>query len=61
MQTVNLQVCEKIFAEGAEVGAIAKTPWGDAHELPAWCKQSLDEGNKTSINIARLNANMAQT
>src|ERR1700722_3986377 len=60
MQPMNFQVCQKIFAEGAEIGAVAKTSWSDAHKLPIRSEQSLDEGNKACIKITRFNANIAQ-
>ena len=60
METAQLKVAQKVFAERAEVRAIAKTARRDPDELPAGNQQPLNEGDEAGVEVAGFNANGTQ-
>ena len=53
MEAAKFDVAQEVFAERAEVGAIAEAPGRDADELPAGNEQPLDECNEARVEVAR--------
>jgi len=60
VEAAQFQLAQEVFAERTEVRAIAKTPGRDADELPTGKKQSLNECDKTGVEVASLDADGTQ-
>ena len=56
VESAQLQMPQEVLAEGAEVRAVAKTPWRDADELPAGNQEPLNERNEAGVEVAGFDA-----
>jgi hypothetical protein len=55
-----LQLAQEVFAEWAEVRAVAKAARRNADELPAGNEQALNEGDEAGVEVAGFDANETQ-
>ena len=56
MESAQLHLVQKIFAERAEVRAVAKAPWCYADKLPAGNQQPLNECDEAGVEVTGFNA-----
>ena len=60
VKSSQFQSAQKVFAEWAEVRAVAEAPRRDADELPAGNEQALNEGDEAGVEIAGFDADGTQ-
>ena len=60
MESAQFQMAQEIFAERTEVGAIAKTAWSNADELPTATEQALNKGDEAGVEVAGFDSDRSE-
>ena len=49
MDMINRHLLQQVFAEGTEIGAIAKAPGRNGHQLPTGIQQTHNQGHERGV------------